>query len=160
MMLWACYENISMQLSENWCSGNAEISVVKDWHFGEWVLLFNNCLISSPYFVEISNNSSSTTLSILQDAQGETEHNLARLRDNEWKENRRVLNPSFTTKKLKSVGCPWMKRADDKRQLWNSFLFLRFNNMQVLTIHMISACSYDEQGGGCANGNFGWKMHK
>jgi cytochrome P450 len=39
----------------------------------------------------------------LKDAQGETEHNLARLRDNEWKENRRVLNPSFTTKKLKSV---------------------------------------------------------
>ncbi|ODM99056.1 Cytochrome P450 3A11 [Orchesella cincta] len=37
------------------------------------------------------------------DAQGETEHNLARLRDNEWKENRRVLNPSFTTKKLKSL---------------------------------------------------------
>ncbi|XP_021967785.1 cytochrome P450 3A31 [Folsomia candida] len=46
------------------------------------------------------------------DAQGETEHNLARLRDNEWKENRRVLNPSFTTKKLKSLAV-MMNKVED-----------------------------------------------
>ncbi|CAG7828176.1 unnamed protein product, partial [Allacma fusca] len=36
------------------------------------------------------------------DAQ-QTEHNLVRLRDNEWKESRKILNPMFTTKKLKQL---------------------------------------------------------
>jgi cytochrome P450 len=33
----------------------------------------------------------------------ETEHNLVRLRDNEWKESRKILNPMFTTKRLKEL---------------------------------------------------------